>query len=206
MRLTVVKFDESDWIRNSGQFADYIGDGEGGGGGSGAAESETVSDDDLTAHRKEFRSRLSPEEQAAVDAYQGDFKSGKSLSAAENKALDSALEKADPLAKDTVLYRAMRGNSSIAVGSELRVGSKFTSTTTDRDIAESLVSGKAVQTTVVIKAPAGTKVGFLPKYRTEDVDDEREGLLPRGLKLRVTSVVETKRSTYTAREIHATIE
>jgi hypothetical protein len=114
-------------------------------------------------------------------------------------ALDDLLEKSG-LSEKTVLYRGVGGGAAMAWKDKLKKGEiiedpGFGSTTTSDGVAKhekQFAAQSRIGITMVVTAPKGTKARDISKF--SDAAGERETLLARGTKYKVTSWSEKTRT------------
>ncbi len=117
--------------------------------------------------------------------------------------LDKAIESAPPTKSPMKAFRTMplraieglsNGDPQSLVGAEL--GDKgFCSTTLDSKVAEEMYG--LAEVVVEISLPKGTKGAYLGEgVRDDSVEDQKEFLLPRGSKFKISKVEESKTGGY----------
>lgn len=107
--------------------------------------------------------------------------------------LDSAMSKSG-LKQDVVLYRGVSRNfPAVAAGAEI-TAPMYTATSLSRNVAQEFAGHSGA--VMVIKAPAGTKGIYISEkgdgVQSRKLDSEREVLLDRGMKFKVTHVTYQK--------------
>jgi hypothetical protein len=109
---------------------------------------------------------------------------------AKAKKVDSLIAKQVPLKGEEIVYRGMNPPKELAkqlVKGAIIEDKGFMSTTIDRDVAKNFGS-----TTMTIRVPKGYQAVKIQDYiKGTTADNERELLLPRGTKLKITNVHQT---------------
>lgn len=159
-------------------------------------------------NRRTYADRLTEDEKKAVLNYQsegyktinGALRTGRKPSAITAKriaALDSAVAKGR-LEKDATLYRGFaHPDPASLVGREF-VDHGFVSTSEGSELPLKMAASRRDGVYTRIKASAGANVGYLQKVGNRQATskyggiDEREALLPRGARFKVTSARQDK--------------
>jgi hypothetical protein len=207
--LTLFQDDVKKYNQNHdarGRFAASTG----GGGGGGSATSPAMVDDDddpgfpeekpqapqampsseyeVTAQEAKALADYVGPEYAFINAYSRNA-SGPDKDYYESKAklVDSLIAKQPGLKGEEIVYRGLNPPKDLAnqlVKGAIIEDKGFMSTTIDRDVAKNFGS-----TTLTIRVPKGAKAVMVQKYVSGTTAvNEREMLLPRGTKLKITNV------------------
>jgi hypothetical protein len=106
------------------------------------------------------------------------------------KLIDSLIAKQPPLKGEEIVYRGMNPPKDLAkqlVKGAIIEDKGFMSTTVDREIAKNFGS-----TTITIRVPKGARMVKVQDYVSgTTAENERESILPRGTKLKITNVHQT---------------
>jgi hypothetical protein len=144
-----------------------------------------------TDEAKALASYVGPD-YAFINAYSRNPNSGPDKEHYEKMAvkIDSLITKQPPLKGEEIVYRGMNPPKDLAkqlVKGAIIEDKGFMSTTIDQNVAKNFGS-----TTMTIRVPKGAQMVKVQDYiKGTTADNERESILPRGTKLKITNVHQT---------------